>query len=285
MLIRDDRFFAFIVAHTSRSRSRFRRIAIHKNWLKVTAALALIGFCLVAYGFYGLVRQAQHLQVQNENARLRRENENQRRQLEALNHRVEAVEDASRRLVELTGGEPELQSSISGGLGGPSLPIGDMTIGFIDSRTGFVEMELKAFEAILKERVCIPSIWPVRGDLESGFGGRRNPFGGSSYEYHEGQDIDAEFGTQVSATASGTVLIAGTQNGYGQVVYIDHGGGLTTRYGHLSRINVVIGQSITRGDVVGLVGSSGRSTGPHLHYEVRINNEPVDPVRYLPVSN
>lgn len=285
MLIRDDRLYAFLVARTSSSRSRIRRIAIHKHWLKVAAVLAGVVLCAVGYGFYGLVRQAQHLQVQSENARLRLENDRQRRQLETLNNRVEAVEDASRRLVEISGGGGEIQAANVGGTGGPSRPIGEMTFGFIDSRTGYVEMELKAFENILKERALVPSIWPVRGTLESGFGGRRNPFGGSSYEYHEGQDIEAAFGTPVDAAANGTVTVAGWQNGYGQVVYVDHGGGLTTRYGHLSKIDVVVGQSISRGEVLGLVGSSGRSTGPHLHYEVRINNEPVDPVEYLPVGN
>lgn len=285
MLVRDDRIYAFIVARTSRSRSRIRRIAIHKHWLKVTAVLAVVLLCAVAYGFYGLVGQAQHLQVQNENARLRVENDGQRRQLESLNDRVEAVEDASRRLVEMSGGGSVLQATVASGTGGPSRPIGEMTAGFIDSRTGYVETKLQAFEAILRERAFIPSIWPVKGTLESGLSGRRNPFGGSAFEHHEGQDIDAAFGAPVSAAANGKVIIAGWQNGYGQVVYIDHGGGLTTRYGHLSKIEVVVGQSISRGEILGLVGSTGRSTGPHLHYEVRINNEPVNPVAYLPVAN
>lgn len=284
MLIRDDRFYAFIVARTSTSRSRIRRIAIHKHWLKASAVLGVVVSCTVLYGFYGLFRQVQHMQVQSENARLRFENDSQRRELEVLNSRVEAVEDASRRLVEMSGGGAEISNAAVGGTGGPSHPIGDMTVGFIDSRTGYVETELVAYEAILKERAFIPSIWPVKGTLESGFGGRRNPFGGSSFEYHEGQDIEAGFGTPVSAAANGTVIVAGCQNGYGQVVYIDHGHGMSTRYGHLSKINVAVGQSIRRGDVLGLVGSSGRSTGPHLHYEVRINNEPVNPVEYLPAA-
>jgi murein DD-endopeptidase MepM/ murein hydrolase activator NlpD len=89
-------------------------------------------------------------------------------------------------------------------------------------------------------------------------------------------------GAPVIAAASGTVTIACAQNGYGNVVYIDHGNGLTTRYGHLSQIDVTVGQAITRGETLGRVGSTGRSTGPHLHYEVRINNQPVNPRQYLP---
>jgi murein DD-endopeptidase MepM/ murein hydrolase activator NlpD len=128
----------------------------------------------------------------------------------------------------------------------------------------------------------VPSIWPVMGTLRSGVGMRGNPFGGSGTEYHKGQDIAAPMGTPVMATADGTIITAGWQRGYGWVVYIDHGNGITTRYGHLSRIDVELGQTIRRGQQLGLVGSTGRSTGPHLHYEVRINGQPVSPLLYLP---
>ncbi|MBV9958925.1 MAG: peptidoglycan DD-metalloendopeptidase family protein [Acidobacteria bacterium] len=129
----------------------------------------------------------------------------------------------------------------------------------------------------------MPSIWPVAGNLgKSGFGIRRNPFGGSSTEFHKGQDISAAYGSPVIATADGVVVIAGWLRGYGQVVYIDHGNGISTRYGHLSRLDVIVGQTIKRGQQLGLVGSTGRSTGPHLHYEVRVDGLATNPVPYLP---
>ncbi len=128
----------------------------------------------------------------------------------------------------------------------------------------------------------IPSIWPVMGPLSSGFGSRHNPFGGSSYEFHKGQDIAAPIGTPVIATADGVVVSARWHKGYGNGIYIDNGNGIETRFGHLSRIDVVEGQSIKRGQQIGLVGSTGRSTGPHLHYEVRINGEATNPLSYLP---
>jgi murein DD-endopeptidase MepM/ murein hydrolase activator NlpD len=127
-----------------------------------------------------------------------------------------------------------------------------------------------------------PSIWPVAGSLRGGVGFRRNPFGGMSFEYHKGQDISAPSGTSVIATADGVVVTAGWQRGYGRVVYVDHGNGISTRYGHLSRIDVAVGQVVKRGEQLGLVGSSGRSTAPHLHYEVRINGQPANPINYLP---
>jgi murein DD-endopeptidase MepM/ murein hydrolase activator NlpD len=128
----------------------------------------------------------------------------------------------------------------------------------------------------------IPSIWPVVGSLRSGVGVRSNPFGGASLEFHKGQDIAAPTGTPVNVTADGVVVVAGWVRGYGNGIYVDHGNGITTRYGHLSRIDVVVGQTLKRGDHLGLVGSTGRSTGPHLHYEVRINGEPISPLPYLP---
>lgn len=128
----------------------------------------------------------------------------------------------------------------------------------------------------------IPSIWPVVGSLRSGVGSRKNPFGGSSYEFHKGQDISAPMGTPINATADGVVVIARRLRGYGNGIYIDHGNGIETRYGHLSRIDVVEGQPVKKGQHLGLVGSTGRSTGPHLHYEVRINGQPTSPLLYLP---
>jgi murein DD-endopeptidase MepM/ murein hydrolase activator NlpD len=95
-------------------------------------------------------------------------------------------------------------------------------------------------------------------------------------------DIATPWGTPVMAAANGTVIFAGWQSSYGQIVIIDHGNGITTRYGHLSGIDVEVGQQIASADILGRVGSTSRSTGPHLHYEVRIKDEPVDPRRFLP---
>ena len=105
-----------------------------------------------------------------------------------------------------------------------------------------LEEDMRAYEAVMRQRGYTPYLWPVEGKLESGFGGRRNPFGGGGYEFHSGQDIEAPWGAPVVAGASGKVSFVGWQNGYGQLVVVDHGGGLTTRYGHLSHIEVTHGQ-------------------------------------------
>lgn len=127
--------------------------------------------------------------------------------------------------------------------------------------------------------------WPVAGRLTDGFGVRHNPFSKRASEFHSGQDIAAPKGIAVTACADGTIAYAGWMHGYGDVVIIEHKNGVSTRYGHLSRILVSVGQTISGGDEIGEVGSTGRSTGPHLHFEVRLSDEPVDPLRYLPGTN
>lgn len=130
-----------------------------------------------------------------------------------------------------------------------------------------------------------PSIWPTTGVITSDFGIRVDPvYGGQAY--HEGIDIADDYGTQVVATAAGTVTFAGpTDGGYGNLVEIDHGNGIVTRYGHNSVVLVSPGQQVRQGDVISLMGSTGKSTGSHLHYEVDVNGTPVDPIVFLPVKN
>lgn len=125
-----------------------------------------------------------------------------------------------------------------------------------------------------------PSLWPLEGKLGSGFGVREDPFNGEG-AFHTGIDIDAPFGTPVRAAGDGNVLDATMGAGYGLQVVLDHGHDTLTVYGHLSGSAVVPGQHVMRGQVIGYVGQSGRATGPHLHYEVRVHNVPVNPHKYL----
>jgi murein DD-endopeptidase MepM/ murein hydrolase activator NlpD len=131
----------------------------------------------------------------------------------------------------------------------------------------------------------IPSLWPVMGQISSSFGQREDPvLGNGEGEFHKGLDIRAPDGTPVRATADGTVKLAGMVNGYGREVVIDHGHGLETCYAHLSRFAAMSGETVVRGQVIGYVGHSGRVTGSNLHYEVRIQNIPVNPHKYLRVT-
>jgi murein DD-endopeptidase MepM/ murein hydrolase activator NlpD len=126
----------------------------------------------------------------------------------------------------------------------------------------------------------VPTLWPVVGELTGHFGERLDPFSGEG-AFHAGVDIASHYGDDVRATADGIVTEVNRRAGYGRLVIIDHGFGVTTWYGHLSAFNIQPGMNVKRGDVIGYEGDSGRSTGAHLHYEVRIYNTPINPWRYL----
>jgi murein DD-endopeptidase MepM/ murein hydrolase activator NlpD len=128
-----------------------------------------------------------------------------------------------------------------------------------------------------------PNLWPVEGQVTGSFGERIDPFNGEG-AFHSGVDIGSSYGAQIIAPADGVVTLSEIMGGYGKALIIDHGNGISTRYGHLSGYAVTAGQSVHRGDVIGYVGESGRSTGPHLHYEVRINDTPVNPYKYLRIT-
>ncbi|GAC1626292.1 MAG: M23 family metallopeptidase [Candidatus Acidiferrum sp.] len=125
-----------------------------------------------------------------------------------------------------------------------------------------------------------PSIWPVLGHVTDAFGARLDPFSGEG-AFHTGVDVASDYGAPVHATADGIVSLADNHAGYGRLVVVDHGFGITTWYAHLSAFSAITGTRVKRGEVIGYTGISGRSTGPHVHYEVRMNNAPVNPWRYM----
>jgi murein DD-endopeptidase MepM/ murein hydrolase activator NlpD len=128
----------------------------------------------------------------------------------------------------------------------------------------------------------VPTLWPIMGPITSSFGQREDPIlGNGEGEFHTGIDISAPNGMPIRATGDGIVQLAEMSNGYGREVVIDHGHGVETVYGHMSGFACIEGQTVVRGQVIGYVGHSGRTTGSHLHYEVRIRNTPVNPHKYL----
>jgi murein DD-endopeptidase MepM/ murein hydrolase activator NlpD len=180
-------------------------------------------------------------------------------------------------------------------VGGAATPVGsaalssafsspDATFGVIRDLLGALESQLDSARSGIERRRALaaatPSIWPVAGWLSSAFGRRVDPFNGGA-AFHEGIDIVADRGQPVFATAEGAVVKAGYSGDYGNLVVIKHSFGLETRYGHLTRAAVKPGQSVRRGDIVGYVGSTGRSTSPHLHYEVWLNSRLINPLRLL----
>jgi murein DD-endopeptidase MepM/ murein hydrolase activator NlpD len=175
-----------------------------------------------------------------------------------------------------TGGiAPMLKS----GLGSPDTVLGVLSdlLGVIGSRLDSVRDSVERRHALAQ---ATPSIWPVAGWLSSSYGTRTDPFT-KDKDFHPGLDISANYGQPVVAPGEGTVTTAGPNGAYGNMVALDHGFGIVTKYGHLSRIAVVNGQHVQRGDVIGYVGSTGRSTGAHLHYEVWMNGRLTNPITLL----
>lgn len=144
-----------------------------------------------------------------------------------------------------------------------------------------IEESIESINKRLDYLRCVPSIAPVVGKITSQYGARRNPFTSRGSEFHYGVDFAAPYGTNVVATGDGVVLFAGYHAGYGRMVIISHGYGFTTTYAHNSKLLVKQGDRVKRGQVIAKVGSSGRSTGTHLHYEVKLNGKNVNPAKYF----
>jgi murein DD-endopeptidase MepM/ murein hydrolase activator NlpD len=185
------------------------------------------------------------------------------------------------------------------GLGGPaphpvavpatpsSAPeVQDLAAGIAElkARADSVYRETEGVGRVLRPRLDemshTPSLWPVKGFITSGFGRRQDPLE-DGLDYHPGVDISAPYGTVIQAPAEGLVVVCGWEQGYGNTVEISHGGGIVTRYAHMSKILVKPGQVVKRWQKIGLVGTTGRTTGAHLHYEVLKNGQPTNPQRYL----
>jgi murein DD-endopeptidase MepM/ murein hydrolase activator NlpD len=151
-------------------------------------------------------------------------------------------------------------------------------------RSGALQDTFRILDTAFQKQALLlastPSIYPVRGLLGNGFGWRRDPFTGMR-DFHQGLDIVAPVGTRVVAPADGIVTRVGPSGGFGVSIFVSHGYGVVTRYGHLSSTIARVGQRVRRGDVIATIGSTGRSTGPHLHYEVLVYQKNVDPLRYI----
>jgi len=233
----------------------------------------------------------------NEFARLKAENTTQRDELHRL---VVKLEDLRQEMVVLAQNDAKVRvmaklsrpkgDSLTG-IGGPDSEEVGQEFSDIQRRIDAVRRQIdlqresqEEIQGFLNDQRSLlaakPSGWPVNGWTTSTFGMRRDPFSGKR-KMHEGYDIAARTGTDVIATADGIVSQTTTMPGYGKVVVIDHGYGFRTYYGHNSKIYVKVGQRVKRGDRIAAVGNTGRSTGSHVHYEVRLNGVPVNPRKYL----
>jgi murein DD-endopeptidase MepM/ murein hydrolase activator NlpD len=274
------------------ARAKFRKLKVSHRLLfsiisLVTSSLCLSTFFSVQY-FTSLSQTHELSKLRRENKELQTANEQFGKSVESLRNQLVTVEDRTRKLA-IIAGITTLDESAQGGSGGvrndeiaPS-PYRD-DIDKMSFRSHTLNKDLSVLEQKFTAQSHLlsstPSIAPARGILTDGFGGRSDPFTGEAGQ-HNAIDISAAVGAPVRAPADGIVVKAEWANGYGNVIYISHGYGYSTRYGHLTAFNVRPGQRVKRGDIIGTVGSTGRSTGPHLHYEVRVNNNPVNPLEYI----
>lgn len=187
--------------------------------------------------------------------------------------------DAMTSIMKRTGVDVPIQTETKGGIGGPFVE--PISLNRFDNSLNQLDAALSRLENVRQTAIKLPFGNPTPGhEITSGFGNRIDPFLGR-LALHAGVDFQAETGLSVKSTGAGKVTFAGPSGGYGNMVEIDHGQGITTRYGHLSSILVSVGDTVSTGDTIGRAGSTGRSTGPHVHYEVRRNGEPIDPMHFL----
>jgi murein DD-endopeptidase MepM/ murein hydrolase activator NlpD len=265
----DDRFYTFLLTHSSKSKIYIRRVEISKKFIhSFAASFVFIG--LVSAGVLGLLK-SDSLILNKVGAQILSKAETTQQVSFSQNN------PNAREASTINYDRPRASDAVYNNTGGP------LTVSNFESETeeAAVTNQLRLLETT-GNPVFLPTMWAHLGKINNEYGFRRNPFGGRSYEFHAGMDIDGERGDMVVAPANGVVSKAGWQGGYGNLIEIDHQNGLTTRYGHLSKIEVAVGDTIGRGQLLGLVGTTGRSTGPHLHYELRLNDKPINPRRFLP---
>jgi len=263
------------------ARARFRQLTISNRTLAAAAAVVaclLVAAIAFAWAFFASSRRDRQYRIaMAENDRLRAATAALHQKLDGISKQLSDFETRTRRLAIVAG----LTDSVRGGLGGPAAAIPPADVAgesaLLSSRLSLIEKQFsKRFELV----ASTPTVWPVHGAVNSGFGIRPDPFTGQP-AFHEGVDISTARSEPVLATADGTVLRSGWAGEYGKAIALAHGERYETVYGHLEETLVAEGQRVHRGDRVGLVGSTGRSTAPHLHYEVRVDGHPVNPLEYI----
>ena len=276
-------YFVLVLAHSLRG--RLRRVHIPHQAVYAVLVLALVG-CFSVFGFIASYTRMA-LKVANYNA-LKREADGLRSRYQTLLSRVNQT-DTQLASLEIYAREVAVAYGVKQKLEGPSdiSAEGKLVPTFAESLDDYDSLRranVLALQSRVSHRLIFtaasPSIWPVDGRLMGPFGSRTDPFSGEG-AFHAGGDISAPIGTTVRVTADGIVVFSEYESGYGKLVKVDHGGGLGTYYAHLSRAYVHPGQELRRGDLVGEVGTTGRVTAPHLHYEVRTHGTPINPYPYL----
>lgn len=274
---KNNRFYTFLLSHTTKEKIFIRKLKISKKLVHATAGSLILSVGIGSFGVVSLINGGTVAEI----AKIASSSTNNGVSSQSngpVTKPIKPITDNNRRI---NYDRPSIDENLIENSGGPTSSSFQLTAVDSDKEESEIEKKLNLIEKTSNPKF-LPTIWAHLGKINNEFGFRRNPFGGRSYEFHSGMDIDGEKGDMLVAPANGIVLRAGWQGGYGKLIEIDHGNGLKTRYGHLSRLEVKTGDTIQRGQLIGLIGSTGRSTGPHLHYELRLNEKAINPRRFLP---
>ncbi|MCG6925580.1 MAG: M23 family metallopeptidase [Acidobacteria bacterium] len=288
-----NEFYTLIVVPHAKARFRKFQVSVRlTRWVLGSLsvlALALVGI-VVHYTMIS-VEVAELKRLQGENLALATKARAYEENAGRLQARVLTLQNMVTKLGLMAGVEKSLPDAQVGGVGGlsslettaPSVDIAASLEG-IDQTVSALTQKSTRLQAFFEDQQQLlsatPSIWPVRGYLSASFGNRKDPFTGMP-DFHPGIDVSTPRGTPVVAPADGVVVFVGKKRGYGKALVIDHGYGVVTRYGHLDGWNVRPGQRVRRGDSIAFVGNTGRSTAPHLHYEVWVDDQLRNPIEFI----
>jgi murein DD-endopeptidase MepM/ murein hydrolase activator NlpD len=276
------------------AKARFRKFQVSVRFLRrarnVAGVLSLVLLGVMVH-YARILFEVQHLRrVRSVNESLLTKTREYEQNAARLQAQLQTLQGMVNKLGVMAGLDQLPPDPQVGGVGGVSSM--EMTSPS-DERASFKDMEADVrrlaersaqLEEFYKDRTVLlastPSLWPTRGYLSAHFGNRADPFTGQR-DFHAGIDISTPIGTKVQAPADGVVISCGVKGGYGNAIVIDHGFGLLTRYAHLDHFEVKAGQRVRRGDVIGFVGNTGKSTAPHLHYEVWVNDQAQNPIQFI----
>jgi murein DD-endopeptidase MepM/ murein hydrolase activator NlpD len=288
-----NEFYTLIVVPHAKARFRKFQVSVRlTRWvLGATGVLAALLLAILAHYTWIAVEVGELRRLRTENLALATKAKAYEENAGQLQSKVLQLQSIVTKLGVMAGVEQSLPDPSIGGVGGlprvetsaPSVDIAS-SLKSLDQQVGSLTQKSSRLETFFQDQkqllASTPSIWPVRGYLSEGFGKRTDPFTGLP-DFHPGLDISTPRGTKITAPADGVVVFVGQKNGYGNAMVVDHGYGIVTRYGHLDGFNVRPGQRVRRGDVIGFVGSTGRSTAPHLHYEVWVDDQARNPIQFI----
>ena len=288
-----NEFYTVIVV--PHAKARFRKIQVPlklARWVMGGATVSVLALAGVLVHYTRIAAEVYELRrLRAENQVLTQKTREYEQNAGKLQAKVEQLHSIVSKLGIMAGLDHALPDTHIGGEGGvasfetvPPGAAGPHSLLEMDLSVSALTDKSTRLEAFYRDQNMLlsstPSIWPVRGYLSATFGKRLDPFTGRP-DFHPGIDISTPIGTRVVAPADGIVLSTALSGGYGNAIIIDHGYGVVSRYGHLDSYNVRPGQKVHRGDVIGFVGTTGRSTGPHLHYEVWVREQAQNPIHFI----